>query len=217
MPLVTKAECKAYIPQITAAGTSEDTLLDALIDRAEAILAQWCGYVPASAGVAPSLASAAYTIYVAARTRDSATGWANEEPVYRTLRLPVRPVTAITTIHADPERVFGAATAVASTDYELLGDLGEVKLLPRSVLGSWYPQDRAQKVVCTAGFVTTPADLKHAICLQVAALFRRRGAAGVERSSTSKSSSVDWHKDLVPPDVVAAAAPYRLPSLWLGA
>ena len=61
MALITAAEARGHIPQLT--GTAEDTLLDLWIARIGEVFARWCGYPPATAGASATMESAAYTRY----------------------------------------------------------------------------------------------------------------------------------------------------------
>src|SRR3990167_7885513 len=148
MSLVTAAQVKVYLPGLAAAGTDEDTALATLITRAEAATARYCGYPPASDGATPTMASTSYTLYVRARVPESSPSWGDGPEGYRTLRLPVRPVTAVASVYSDIDESYPASTLVASTDYTRDGNTGELRLKTTAVLGSWSPEKRAQKVAC---------------------------------------------------------------------
>lgn len=196
MSLVTVAQLKAYLPHIKSDSTAEDTPLGLFIARAEEQIARYCGYPAASAGGTPTMASTSYTLYVRARTPETQRGWSDADPVYRTLRLPVRPVTAVASVYSDPDEEYGSDDLVASSDYTLDGDAGELRLKPNSIQGGWSPEKRAQKVSCTAGFTSAPPALVHAICLTAAAMYKRRPEAGVERQSTADGASVEMEKGI---------------------
>lgn len=164
MALVTTDECRAYIPSLTVGSSGGETELLALVARANARLAQHCGFPEQAVGVW-TLESAAYTLHVPHRAADG-----------KLLRLPIRPVTAITSIEDDPTWTWDGSTyLVASSDYTLRSKEGQV-LLKDNASHRWSSGGRdslAIKVVCTAGFATTPDYVKHAACLLVAYWYRR--------------------------------------------
>ena len=198
MSLVTTAQVKVYLPHVLASSTSEDAAIAAYIGRAEAAIAQHCGYPPASAGGVPSMASASRVRYL-----DGEGG--------RELVLDVWPVTAIASIYDDPEWTWGASTLVASTDYTLLeGHRGLVILNETSAHGAWSRAKRAIKATVTAGFVTAPDDLVHAIGLLVATYHKRRPLTGVDNQSTADGARVEMEKS-IPKEVRDLLGPYLLP------
>lgn len=199
MALITTTEAKVYLPNIT--GSTEDTTLSTLISRAGAMLAAACGYPAASVGGTPSMESTSYTLRL-------------DGPGGTRLRLPVGPVTAVSSVYDDPDLVFGASTLLASTDYELDSVVGALRLLPAGVHGTWSTGEGVIKVTLTAGYVTVPEDLKHAAGLMVRHLFRGRREAGVESVSAGPSSVSPTTRGALPSEVRQAIQPFRLAYMW---
>ena len=205
MALITAADVR----EVTGLSEASNTPVTTLIARAEKMLAKHCGYPSASPGVAPTMESTTYTRY------------SNDGRVFvdadngRLLRLRVWPVTAITSIHEDPEEAFGSDELVASDDYTQRGDHGQiVRLKPDSDHGSWTTTEGAIKVVFVAGFAAAHEDLKAAIAEQVAHLHelkKRRGKVSIaegERTTT-------YRRETIPRHVRQLISPFRLPGALL--
>lgn len=81
------------------------------------------------------------------------------------------PVTAVTSIHDDPERVYGDDTLISSDDYII----GEVDGSPAGIIrldvGVFYSSQKNIKVVYTGGYTaaTVPEDIKMALIKLVGA------------------------------------------------
>ena len=168
MAIITAAQARDYIPGLT--GTGQDTLLETLISRAEAMISRRLHYPAATAGAASSLESTAYTHHVG-----------RSPPVVidgDVLRLPVRPVLSVTTIHDDPDWAYGASTLVASTDYVVDGEAGTVTLKPTATAGAWSTAAGDVRVVYTAGWSTDRADMQQAVGMLVQHLYRLRKEGG---------------------------------------
>lgn len=203
MASVTAAEVRLLLPQLT--GTTEDTDLGTVIDRCEAALARWCGYIEADDGTR-SFASATYTEIV-------------DGPGGTRLDLGAAPITSVTTIHDDPELLtYAAAKLVASTDY-FVGrsnqrEAHQVHLYPSAVHGAWSASRRAVKAVYVAGYSTAPPTLKSALVEYVAWYWqqKRSSPAGVV-SIGQRGTNVQRAQPagIVPPHVQALAAEYVLP------
>jgi len=202
MALVTVAQVKVYLPHVLAASTSEDSTLTTMIARAEAVIAENCGYPPVTVGTAPTLDSSAYTRYL-------------DGPGGKELVIDVWPVTAITSIYDDPAWTWAAASLVASADYTLLdGDHGLIVLKETAAHGGWNRARKSVKATVTAGFTSAPANLAHAICLLVATYHKRRSSTGVERQSTADGASVEMERGL-PKEVAELLGPFLLPGSLL--
>jgi hypothetical protein len=96
MPLVTTDILKEYLPEVT--GTGSDTELSDLLDRVEANVARFLGFPAPDSSVTKTLAVATYTMYIDSYWMDNIS----------VLQLPIRPVVTITSVHADPDRVYGS-------------------------------------------------------------------------------------------------------------
>lgn len=90
------------------------------------------------------------------------------------LLLPEYPVNSVTELNVDTARDFGSSTEVASDEYLLYEDTGEVRLLGATF--PCYPQ--AVKVVFNAGYATLPDDLEMAVIEVVAYNLKRIGGHG---------------------------------------
>lgn len=169
MALISASEAKLYIPGLS--GTDEDSKLTTLITRVGILIAVYLGYPPASETTSPTLEQTTYTEYY--------TG-----PGGLVLPLGIRPVTSITSIYEDPERVYGASTLVASTNYELDGRRGEVILKSSATHGSWNRGGyRAIKATFVAGWATAPEDVKEVAIEEVRVRWNRRYVKGIQTAS----------------------------------
>ncbi len=169
MALITAAEARVFIPSLT--GTTDDTELDTLIVRADALMAAWCGWGIADGASASSFEDATYTEYHDGPTENGS------------LALRVRPVVSVTTIHDDSD--WSYSTLVGSSDYTTDLRAGRVWLNPTAT-HSWSSAHRAIRVVYVAGFATIPEEIKQATCLLVAHWWRLRSTQG--RQSISKGT-----------------------------
>ena len=206
MALISAAEARAYIRGLT--GTAEDTLLGTLIDRAGAAFARYCAFPAASAGGMPTIESTAYTRYL-------------DGPGGNTLRLGVRPILSVTSIHDDPDRTYGSDDLIAAADYEVFGEDGIVVLKTTGATTAFSQSYRAIKAIYTAGYSTVPDDVKHAACLQVRWWYEGRDIVGF-RSVSQTGGSISMGGDgaggslRLLDEVKEVLAPYRLTDAWLG-
>ena len=175
MALITASQVREHFPQLQ--GSADDPVLDTLIARADALMALWCGFPRPDAG-AHTLTAATYTVYPKAPDPD--------EP--RRIALPVHPVVSLTTVHVDPDELYGASTEVASGDMILDGQAGEVWLTRQSTR-TWASEGRANKVVAVAGFATTPPDLVALAASTVRHLVDRRRNQGAQAQSAQGAST----------------------------
>lgn len=180
MALLTYATLRTdYLPDIASGDTGATAVLGRALDRAEALVSQHLGYP----GTSPTWASTSYTLRL--------TG---PRVATQRLLLPVAPVTAITSVHQDLDLAFGAATEVASTQYELeaLRNGAYLNILPTATtIARWYTQSRAIRVVCTAGYANEaaiPKDLAHAVYGWVADWWMKRRVRSFDNVSQSGSS-----------------------------
>jgi len=152
--LITEAQCRERIPQLAGAPSGDPHLLR-LIDTAGAACAAWCGWPAVSAGVAPTLERATYTLYVGPHHGGVIVEGAE-------LWLPVRAVASVTSIHVDPMQGYSSTYLLASTDYSLDGTRGRIRLLPSGVTGAWSEDPYTTRVVVVAGFTAgeIPADVQ---------------------------------------------------------
>ena len=199
MPILTPAQIRqANIPGL-GSSTSEDTTLATFAARVDALIADWLGFPPASAGGMATILSATYTEYY-----DSP-----DDPYI--LRLGFWPVTSITSIYDDPLRAYGSDTLVASADYSLDGRRGLVILGTSSTKGRWYKdQMRAIKATFVAGFATVPTPIEAAALRVLARLWRGRSSAGLQSTSKAGHSASFRAESVIDEDDRRMLAPYQL-------
>ncbi len=205
MALVAAAALYPYIPGLDSGA---DAALDATLAAVESQLASWCGWPPIVTGGTPGSVSwdaATRTFYL--------DGPSEDEP--RRIQLPVAPVTAIASIYDDPTWGYtGANHLVASGDYTLIEDTGEVWLNP-DASWSWSRGRRNIRVVCTAGYAAATVAMAEAIKRQAAAAYQiQKGGAGRTRAN-GKEVSATYDLPPIRADVRHLLRQARCPSIWL--
>jgi hypothetical protein len=200
--LITAAEARLMIPALQSTG--DDTVLDTLIARAGALMAAYCDYPRRAAGSDATLESVAYTLY-----SGGLSGAVRVAEDGLSLALPVRPVTAVTSVHDDPDQGYSATYLVTSTDYTTDPVDGVIRLLPTRSHGAFSATPYAIKVVATCGFSTVPVELKHACAMVVRHLWDRRGS-GSATSVSMQGQSIQIEAEVIPKEARQILAPYRL-------
>lgn len=208
MALLTAAEARKYLPGLASSG--DDTFIDVLIGLADAAMAKYCGYPAYDAtGAIHTLEDQTYTLYLPGRDGLEVTSDGS------TIRVPVRPLVSVTTIHDDTDWDYGASFLVASADYTDDLQRAEILLLPTSTHGAFSQSFRALKVVVVAGFATPPEHLKLACRLLVAHWYDLRtthGKMNIQGASVSDSLRPEtW-----PESVLELLHPFILPGAILG-
>lgn len=188
MALITASQVREHFPQLQ--GTADDVLLDTLIARADALMALWCGLPRPDAG-AHTLAAATYTLFPRAPDPD--------EP--RRLSLPLYPIVSLTTVHVDPDELYGASTLVPSGDLILDAGAGDVWLTRQSTR-TWAGSGRANRFVVVGGFATTPPDLVALAASAVRHLLDRRRNQGAVAQTQLGVSTTNNDPDALLPDAV---------------
>ena len=196
MPVMSAATVRA---QLTGAVSGDDTLIGTLIDRADAALSDWLRLPVPDAGTR-TLGAATYTLYPGPLGIDP------RDPLV--MLLSVRPVISVTSVYIDPERSYGAATAIASGDRDLDGQLGAVILRDSAGTG-WSTALRANKITVSAGWATLPGPLAQALVMQVGHWLAHTRTAG-RLTLDDGQSRVDLTALDLLPEVRALAHPYRL-------
>ena len=183
MSLVSVATLKTYLPEIS--GSTADTELSALLDRTEAVISAYLGFPIYDGGTLHVLTAQTYTLYL-------------DGPMYTdnsVLQLPIRPISSITSVHSDPNLVYGTAHVIDSDEYILDKQLGRLILKPNTATNGFDTAFRAIKVVCSAGYTSANDELEHAVCVYASQLHRNKSAQGKDsssqRGSTIKYSSKD--------------------------
>lgn len=188
MSLLSVAQLKEYLPELTGSGS--DSELQNIIDRVESNLASWLGFPVYDSGALPSLESQTYTLYI-------------DHPDYLDpdiLQLPIKPVTAITSIFADADRVYTADTEITSTEYELDSQLGRIILKTQVATQGFSTGYRANRVICTAGYSNTRSDLLHPIAVYCSHLWRARANQG-KKSLAIQGATTSFSPNTIPPEV----------------
>ena len=196
MPLVTTDILKEYLPEIT--GTGSDTELSNLLDRVEATIARWLGFPSPDTSNTPKLDVNTYTLYI-----DSY--WIDDISV---LQLPLKPVVTITSVHADPDRVYGADTEVNSDEYEIDKQQGLLIIKTNTSTVGFTKAYRGNKVVGTFGFTLYHKDIVHAICVYASQLHRAKTSQG-KQSQTVRAASTTYLPNTMPSEVKEILYPYR--------
>jgi len=126
--------------------------------------------------------------------------------------LEAYPVTAVTTVHYDPDREFAAADLLDADEYALMKNGRTGRLLVFSELGAW---PSALKVVYTGGMSTDTNDfvkdfpqIAYAVDLQVQFLFQRRRDLGVA-SISGNAGTVTHERIALMPIVREILEPHR--------
>ena len=199
MAILTAAEVRAVaLPALT--GTTEDTLLDTLIARADVAIARHLRW-PTPASGTPTLEASSYVLLP-------------ERVDYldpTLLSTGMRPVISVTSITVD-DGTGAYATTLAGTAYALRGAAGRIKRIDGDpwiadyLAAGWY------KVTVSAGFSAIPADIKQAACLLVAHWYRQLFPDGGATSDAGVGSIV-FRGGVLPPPVVEMLAPYMLAEL----
>ena len=200
MALMTAAQARLYIRG--SQGTAEDSNINTLISRADAVFASYIGLPAPTTGGNPTLEDTSHTTYI-------------DGPGGLDLQLPYLPVLAVTSIHDSTAWTYGSGDLVAASDYELYGDEGLVRLKDSSVHGSWSETKRAIKVIATIGWSTIPEAIQHAAGLQTAFWFKNRDQVGYS-SINQGGGSVSIAALGLLPEVREALQPYRQASTWVG-
>ena len=200
MAWVTIADGNRELPELSGSGS--DTLLTALLARADTILASYSGYEPATAGASPTLQSASYTEYPAP--------WQVEDEGI-TLRLLHAPVTAVSSIYDSPDRSYGSSDLVASTDYDLRAN-GTVVLVYNNTHGAWSKYHDALKVAYTAGYTTPTYGLFDALVALTTHLYRRQDRQG-KTSTSVQGGSESYRDETLPKAIKEMVQAYILPGV----
>ena len=198
MALVTASVLREYLPEIS--GTDADTELNNLIQRVEASVARYLGFIPPDNAATCSLDQNTYTVHL-----DGPNKLESE-----VLQLPMRPINTVTSVHSDPDRVYASGTEIPNTEYDLDKLNGRIILKYDSseVFDTGF---RFIKVVYSAGFDTSspPAELVHAICLLCSGLQRSKAGQGFN-SLNARNVSVNYTPRMsFPPEVKELLAGFR--------
>lgn len=220
--IITAAQARRWIPGLT--GTSEDAILNDLIDSADSALAEYCNF-PYCQGESPpdsqgkTLLKEGYQFFLEGDILN---------PLV--LRLPVWPLSGDTpTVHMDPSREYGASTLlVDGTDFEVLNvhssgsQFAALLIKPKSSIGAWSTAFRSCRVQIQGGYSTLgigyddlPKDIQVACGLLVAHWYQLRHTSGLTNVSQA-GGSAGLVSGAIPDNVKEIMKPYRLSGNWIG-
>ena len=179
--LVPLDRIKTYL-EIAAGETGQDVLLQDLTKRLSAWVEQYCDR---------KFAKATYT-----EQRDGdgtdilvVTHW---------------PIISVASLYDDPDRLFGAATLIAPSDYVIYKDEGRIQLD-----GLTFARGLQNvKVTYDAGYAEIPPDLQQAVCELIADRFRNKEHQGL-RSLSIGAYSVAFTEAELPEEVRSILDSYR--------
>ena len=197
MSIVSASTLKEYLPEIQ--GSTVDADLTSLISRVESFIARYLGFPLADGNTSYTLDQSTYTIYA-------------DRPMFSfsyVLQLPIKPVIALTSIHSDVDREYGASTAIDLAKTTTDKQNGRVILNDNST-DTFDVGYRANKIVGSFGFSTSnpPHDLVHAICVYCSHLQRAKNSQR-NQSITQRNSTVSLSPRTMPIEVKEILRGYR--------
>ena len=212
MALVTTAQLKERLPEYQ--GTAQDDVHTKLVTRADAMMAQHCGFPVAGGATSPTLQGATYTRFYNGPDR-----WHPQ-----LLRLGIYPVRSITSIHVDGEWNYTSADLIDPADYVSDNQAfqnGRIWLRPNSSK-AFERAPRAIRVIFVAGFTDFVSDPTAALpdshpLVEATALAVRhlidRGALQGRQSITAGGTTVQVQDGMrsLPAAVTDILAPFVLP------
>lgn len=201
MALITQDQLKARMPQYT--GTALDTLHTDLVDRADSLMAYFCGFPFADSAVRPTLTDQTYTLYL--------DGPRPTQP--RALDLGIRPIVSVTSIYQSLDWTYGSGDLVDSTDYVLDAENGLVWIKPNAQ-DAWQTGPRVIKATVVAGY-SDPLDDAHPLvdmcALVVKHLSDRPQVQGYTNVGSAGTTVTTYDLNrLIPEAVRHALAPMQL-------
>ena len=196
MALVTTDLLKEYLPEVSGSGA--DTQLENILDRVESRIARFLGYPAPDGSNTTTLAVSTYTLYIDSYWYDDIT----------VLQLPIKPVVSISSIHADPDRKYGADTEVNSNEFEIDKQQGLLIIKPETSTVGFTKSYRGNKVVGTFGFTLFHRDLIHAVCVYASHLYRAKSSQG-KKSQSVRNANTTYSLNIMPDEVKEILYPYR--------
>lgn len=169
--------------EIPISDTSQDSILERYINSASEQIERYCNR---------KFKSASYE-----EIRDGSR--ANE------MLLNNYPVTSITSVNIDDERLFGADTLIPATDYAVISP----NVLRRHV-STWGRGSQNIKIVYVAGFATIPADLEDACIMLVEIRYGKKNDRSIGRTSSGKQGESISYVDGWPQEVISILDSYKV-------
>lgn len=156
--------------EIGVSDTSQDPLLELYINAASEQIAKFCNRV-----------------FEQRNITEVVDGTGRNELIFNG-----RPVTAITSVHVDSSRIFGADSLLDSSEYAAIDGY-----ILRKHSGVWVRGSQVIKLSYTCGFLVIPSDLDMGCMLIAEYLFRRKndrrsGKVSISKGSESVSYADDW-------------------------
>ena len=198
MPLVSASTLREYLPEIT--GTDADTELNNLILRVESSIARYLGFVPPDSVTNAVLDSSTYTVFLDGPFKN----------LKDVLQLPMKPAVSVTSIHSDPDLVYGSSTSIDGSQYVL--DKENARIVLKSTSTDLFDTGfRYIKVVYVAGFDNTdpPEDLVHAICLLCSNIQRSKQGQGYSNINARSVTVGFVPRTAFPTEIKQLLAGYR--------
>lgn len=199
MSLVSVETLKEYLTEI-GQNTGSDTELQNLLDRVEAVVAEYLGFPkPASSSSTSTLEDTNYTLYFDGPTSADPT----------VLQLNVKPINSVTSVHSDLLREYGSDTLLTLSNIDIDTVNGRLIIRP-SKPDTFYKGFRANKVVLNAGYQTAPAALEHAVCVLCSHLHRAKQSQGKETMALA-GISVNLSPRVIPEEAKQILWQFRNP------
>ena len=199
MSLVSVETLKEYLTEI-GQSTGSDTELQNMLDRVEAVVAEFLGFPkPSSSATTAQLEDTTYTLYFDAPTVADPT----------VLQLNIKPINSLTSVHSDVLRVYGSDTALNLSNIDIDAVNGRLIIRP-SKSDTFYKGFRANKVVLNAGYETAPPALEHAICVLCSHVQRAKQSQGKETMALA-GISINLSSRVIPEEAKQVLWQFRNP------
>jgi|SRR5210317_1189181 len=199
MSLVSVDTLKEYLTEI-GQNTGSDTELQNMLDRVEAVVAEYLGFPkPSSSTSTAQLSATTYTLYF--------DGPSHGDPTV--LQLNIKPINSLTSVHSDVLRVYGSDTALTIGNIDIDSVNGRLIIRP-SKPDTFYKGYRANKVVCNAGYQTAPPALEHAICVLCSHLQRAKQSQGKDTMALA-GISINLSSRVIPEEAKQVLWQFRSP------
>jgi len=199
MSLVSVATLKEYLTEI-GQNTGSDTELQNLLDRVEAVVAEYLGFPkPSSSTSTAQLEDTTYTLYFDGPNSSDQT----------VLQLNVKPINSLTSVHSDLMRVYGSDTKLETSNIDVDSVNGRLIIRPGKS-DFFYKGLRANKVVLNAGYQTAPPALEHAVCVLCSHLQRAKQSQGKETMALA-GISVNLSSRVIPEEAKQVLWQFRNP------
>lgn len=187
---MTPAQVRQHYPALTG----DDGLISTMVEQVDGLMAGVCGFPVADSGIR-TMQSTTYTRYPIPLM----------DP--QVVRLGV-PIVSVTSAHVSVDWTYGSGDAVTLTDIVIDG---ASLILKPTASKAWSMSYRVNRAVVVGGYGTTPPAL---IAITAAAvrhmLHGRHTGPLLSASAGGQSMSVAAPADILPPDVIAALAPFTV-------